>query len=119
MIKKIIFVSFLSIALAWIFSSDLVAQNQQDYSMNKTLCAHYIKVSREQVDKDNLQLAKVYAQKAIQANPWEKAAWANYNDIIQKLADNGDIEDFDTFIEESSEKEAPSEADAGSQFEGC
>ena len=97
---------------------NLSAQNRQEYNMNKAECAKYVKLSRQMVDGDNLPLAKVYAQKAVQANPWEKAAWANYNDIIQKLADNGDIEDFDTFIEESTAAQKP-KADAGAQFEGC
>ena len=97
---------------------NLSAQNRQNYNMNKTLCAHYVKLSRQMVDGDNLPLAKAYAQKAVQANPWEKAAWANYNDVIQKLADNGDIQDFDTFIEESTAAQKP-KADAGAQFEGC
>jgi hypothetical protein len=97
---------------------NLSAQNKQNYNMDKALCAHYVKLSRTQVDADNLSLAKVYAQKAVQANPWEKAAWANYNDVIQKLADNGDIKDFDTFIEESTAKKTPTAA-AGAQFEGC
>ncbi len=117
--KKIL-VSVIGIALIMGFlSMSMNAQNKQDYSMDRVLCKHYIDLARAEVEKDNLQLAKVYAQKAIQANPWEKAAWANYNDVIQKLADNGDIEDFDTFIEESKAKEAPSASDGGSKFEGC
>jgi len=86
--------------------------------MNKAQCAHYLKLSREQVEKNNLALAKVYAQKAIQANPWEKAAWAGYNDVIQRLADDGDIKDFDTFIEETQSAAVP-KASGASQFEGC
>ncbi len=97
---------------------NLSAQNRQEYNMNKAECAKYVKLSRQMVDGDNLPLAKLYAQKAVQANPWEKTAWANYNDVIQKLADNGDIKDFDTFIEESTAKKAPAAA-AGAQFEGC
>ena len=116
--KKIV-----SIVLALVFglgalSLTLPAQNQQEYRMNKAQCAHFVKLSREMVEKDNLSLAKVYAMKAIQANPWEKAAWAAYNDVIQRLADNGDIKDFDTFIEETQSAAAP-KASSGSQFEGC
>ncbi len=117
-IKKLIIAVLGLGLLLGLLGINLSAQNRQNYSMDKTLCAHYVKLSRAQVDADNLPLAKVYAQKAVQANPWEKAAWANYNDVIQKLADNGDIQDFDTFIEESTAAQKP-KADAGAQFEGC
>ncbi len=113
----------ISVALALVFglgvlSLTLSAQNRQDYRMDKAQCAHYVKLSREMVEKDNLPLAKVYAMKAVQANPWEKAAWAAYNDVIQRLADNGDIKDFDTFIEETQSAAVP-KASGASQFEGC
>ncbi len=117
-IKKLIIAVLGLGLLLGLLGINLSAQNRQNYSMDKTLCAHYVKLSRAEVDADNLPLAKVYAQKAVQANPWEKAAWANYNDVIQKLADNGDIQDFDTFIEESTAAQKP-KADAGAQFEGC
>jgi Tfp pilus assembly protein PilF len=99
-------------------SVSLSAQNQQSYRMDREACAHYLQLSREQVEKNNLSLAKVYAQKAIQANPWDKAAWAGYNDVIQRLADDGDIKDFDTFIEETQSADVP-KASGASQFEGC
>ncbi len=116
--KKIV-----SVVLAIVFglgalSLTLPAQNRQEYQMNKAQCAHYLKLSRDMVAKNNLPLAKVYAQKAIQANPWEQAAWAGYNDVIQRLADDGDIKDFDTFIEETQSAAAP-KASGASQFEGC
>jgi len=116
--KKIV-----SVVLALVFglgalSLTLPAQNRQEYQMNKAQCAHFVKLSREMVEKNNLSLAKVYAQKAVQANPWEKAAWAAYNDVIQRLADDGDIKDFDTFIEETQSAAAP-KASGASQFEGC
>jgi hypothetical protein len=118
-IKQII-VGLMGISLILgLFGINLSAQNRQNYSMDKTLCAHYVKLSRQEVIGDNLPLAKVYAQKAVQANPWEKAAWANYNDVIQQLADNGDIQDFDTFIEESTAAQTPKASDGGAQFEGC
>ncbi len=117
-IKKLIIAVLGLGLLLGLLSINLSAQNRQNYSMNKTLCAHYVKLSRAQVDADNLPLAKLYAQKAVQANPWEKVAWANYNDVIQKLADDGDIKDFDTFIEESTAAQKP-KAEAGAQFEGC
>ncbi len=100
-------------------SVNLSAQNRQEYRMNKAECAHYVQLSREMVDKNNLQLAKVYAKKAVQANPWEKAAWASYNDVVQRLADDGDIQDFDTFIEESQAASAPAAGGGANKFEGC
>lgn len=112
--KLIIAVLGLSLLLSLID----VNLSAQDYSMNKTLCAHYVKLSREQVVANNLPLAKLYAQKAIQANPWEKSAWADYNDIIQRLANNGNIEDFNTFIQNSAPTQKPTE-ESGTQFEGC
>ncbi len=117
-IKKLIIAVLGLGMLLGLLGINLSAQNKQNYSMDKTLCAHYVKLSREMVDGDNLPLAKLYAQKAVQANPWEKAAWANYNDVIQRLADDGDIKDFDTFIEESTAAQKPS-ASGEAQFEGC
>jgi len=102
-----------------IFAINLPAQNRQNYTMDNVQAEHYIKISREEIDKNNLPLARVYAQKAIQANAWSKKAWANYNDIIQKLADEGEIKEFDTFIEESTDNTAPTAGGSGSKFEGC
>ena len=116
-------IKILSVALSLaaglgLASMSLSAQNRPDYRMDRAECARYLKLSREQVEKNNLSLAKVYAQKAIQANPWDKAAWAGYNDVIQRLADDGDIKDFDTFIEETQSADVP-KASGASQFEGC
>jgi len=102
-----------------VLSLNLSAQNRQEYSMCKAEAAHYIKLSREMVDKNNLQLAKVYAQKAVQANPWDKAAWASYDDVVQRLADDGDLQDFDTFIEESKAAAVPTAGSGANKFEGC
>ena len=116
--SKIITIALTMAAGIGIASVGLSAQNKPDYRMDRAACAHYLKLSREEVDKNNLSLAKVYAQKAIQANPWDKAAWAGYNDVIQRLADDGEIKDFDTFIEETKSAETP-KATGASQFEGC
>jgi len=116
--KKIISIVLAVLMGLGVLSLSLSARNQQDYRMNRAECARYLQLSREQVEKDNLSLAKVYAQKAIQANPWDKAAWAGYNDVIQRLADDGDIKDFDTFIEETKSADVP-KASGASQFEGC
>ncbi|MFK5881052.1 MAG: hypothetical protein QM482_02460 [Sulfurospirillum sp.] len=117
-IKKLIIAVMGLGLLLGLLGINLSAQNSQNYSMDKVLCAHYVKLSRQMVSNDNLPLAKVYAQKAVQANPWEKTAWANYNDVIQRLADNGDIKDFNTFIDETTAAQAP-KASGGAQFEGC
>lgn len=102
------------------FSSTIYAENQQEYRLNKALCKKYVKLSRAEVEKGNITLARAYAKKAIQANAWSKFAWANYNDIIQRLADEGQIEDFGAVVEESKASEnAPSAEEGEEQFEGC
>jgi hypothetical protein len=115
---------FISLAIAGIFAVivlniNLSAQNQQSYEMDIVKCDHYIQLSRTEVENDNLPLAKLYAKKAIQANTWSEKAWANYNDVIQRVADMGGIVDFETFIEESEAASAPAAGDGGSKFEGC
>lgn len=97
----------------------LNASGGQEYSMNQALCAKYIKLSRDAVENDNLPMAQAYAKKAVQANTWEMLAWANYNDIIQQMADNGDIPDFGTVLEESQADQGPSSDEGPPQLEGC
>jgi hypothetical protein len=117
--NKLTILSLITLVIIGLFSSNLFAQNQQDYKMDNIQAEHYITISREQIDADNLPLAKVYAQKAVKANAWSAKAWANYDDIIQRIADNGEVEDFETFIERSEAASMPSAADGGSKFEGC
>jgi Tfp pilus assembly protein PilF len=117
--RKITILSLIVLAIFGLLSSNLVAQNKQDYNMNNIEAEHYIQLSRELIEKDNLPLAKVYAKKAVKSNVWSAKAWANYDDIIQKIADNGEIEEFETFIERSKEASMPSASDGGSKFEGC
>lgn len=69
--------------------------------------------------KNNFSLAQAYAKKAIQANAWDKLAWANYDDIIQKIAEEGDIADFGAVLEESKSADGPKAGDGAAQFEGC
>ena len=107
------------LVLLFIGFQNLSASNTQEYKMNKALCEKYIKLSREALDQDNVPLAQAYAKKAIQANSWDRLAWANYNDIVQRLADDGEIPEFGTVVEESKAEDGPS-ADAGPvQLEGC
>jgi hypothetical protein len=87
--------------------------------MDNAQVDHYIEISREQIDKNNLPLAQLYAKKAIQANSWNNKAWANYDDVTQRLADEGELKDFDTYIEEANEAAAPVAGGGGSKFEGC
>ncbi len=117
--EKLIIATLISIAVIGIFSSNLSAQNKQDYKMDEIGAKHYITISREEIDKNNLPLAKVYAKKAIQANTWSKEAWANYDDIVQKLADDGEIQPYETFIEKSKAAIGPSAGGGGNKFEGC
>lgn len=117
--KKLIIGAMITASLIGFGSLNLSASNSQDYKMSKNECAHFIKISREAIDNDNLPLAQAYAKKAIQANSWDKLAWANYNDIVQKIADNGDVPDFGTILEESEAANAPTAGAGGSKFEGC
>ena len=117
--KKILAFILGFLAITGFFAINASAQNQQSYKMDNIQAQHYITLSRQEVDNNNLPLAKLYAQKAIQANAWSKKAWANYNDIIQRLADDGEIQDFDTFIEESTAASGPSADEGESKFEGC
>ena len=116
--EKLTILSLIVFVVIGLFSSNLFAQNKQDYNMDNIKSEHYIKISREQIDADNLPLARVYGQKAIKANPWNAKAWANYDDVAQKLADNGELEEFETFIERSEAASGPA-AGGGSKFEGC
>jgi hypothetical protein len=117
--SKLITWGILGVLTVGIITTNLFAQNRQNYDMDIIKAEHYITISREQIDADNLPLAKVYAQKAVKANPWSAKAWANYDDIIQKIADNGEVEDFQTFIERSEAAKGPAAGGGGSKFEGC
>ncbi len=116
---KITVLSLIALVIIGLVTTNLFAQDRQDYNMDMIKSKHYIKVSREQIDADNLALAKVYAQLAIKANPHNAKAWANYDDVVQKLADTGDLEDYGTFIEKSKADSAPSAGGGESKFEGC
>jgi len=98
---------------------NLNAENAQTYRMDQTSCEKYINLSRDAVKIRNLPLAQAYAKKAIQANTWDKLAWANYNDIIQQIADNGDVPSFGTVVEQSKKDEGPSAKNGPVQLEGC
>ncbi len=113
---KNLIISAIFLALLSTFS---FGQNAQDYDVNMQKCKHYVEMSRVEIKNGNLNLAKAYAKKALQQNPWEKLAWANYEDIVQKLADEGDIEDFGTILEESKSSDTPKANKEEAQFEGC
>jgi len=115
---KLTILSLVTLITIGLLSSNLFAQNKQEYKMSNIEAERFITVSRQQIDADNLPLAKVYAQKAVKANAWSAKAWANYDDIIQRIADNGEIEEFETFIERSEAASGPA-ASSGSKFEGC
>lgn len=95
----------------------LYAANQQEYQMNRAEAKRNIEISRKLVHEDNYVLARTYAKKAIQANPWDKEAWSNYDSIVQALADLGEIPEFGAPIEPSAE--APSAGNAAPKLEGC
>jgi hypothetical protein len=118
--KNLITVALLGLLGVGVITANLFAQNRQEYKMDNAAAEHYINLSREQIDNDNLPLAQVYAKKAVQSNSWSQKSWANYNDIVQRLADEGEIKDFNTFIEEANEAAAAATAGGGeSKFEGC
>ena len=116
---KITILALITMAVIGLVSTNLFAQNKQNYNMDMIKSEHYITISREQIDADNLPLARVYGQQAIKANPYNAKAWANYDDVTQKLADNGDLEEFEVFIERSEAASGPAAGGGGSKFEGC
>ncbi len=116
--KSLLFVLGCIVAISIGYAS-LNASSGQEYKMDQALCAKFMKLSRESVDADNLPLARAYAQKAIQANSWDKLAWANYNDIIQRMADNGDIPEFGAVVEASQAAQGPTAGAGAAQLEGC
>lgn len=116
--KGLLFIAGCIVALGITYAS-LNASSGQEYKMDQALCAKFMKLSRDSVTADNLPLALAYAQKAIQANSWDKLAWANYNDIVQKMADNGDIPDFGAVVESSKAQQGPKAGAGAAQLEGC
>lgn len=106
-------------------SVNLPAQNRYYYKMDNIQAEHYISVSRTEVQNSNLNLAIIYAQKAVQANSWSKKAWANYNDIIKKMVAQGGVQDFTAPVMKTPATPPPAQAntpapkEGGSQFEGC
>ena len=108
--KKIILSAILLCGFSW-------AENLQSYDNAKAEAKHFIELSRQAVEKNNLTLARAYAKKAIQADAYNKKAWESYDDIIQRLADEGMIDEFGAKADES-EVSAPKPT-GGAQFEGC
>ena len=94
-----------------------LAENLQNYDTNRQESQHFVNLAREQVAKNNLTLARAYAKKAVQADVFNKKEWENYDDIIQRLADEGMIDEFGAKADES-EVSAPKPS-GGAQFEGC
>jgi len=90
--KKLI--SIVTIATIYIFSANLSAQGDY-HNMNNITSQYYIVASRNAVSNDNLSQACILARKAVQANSWNKEAWANYDDIVKKLIKEGKVKDFD------------------------
>ena len=117
--KKSVLLILSFFILLFISFGNLSASNTQEYKMNKALCEKYIKLSREAIEEDNVPLAQAYAKKAIQANSWDRLAWANYNDIVQRLADDGEIPEYGTVVEESKADDGPSIDQGPVQLEGC
>jgi hypothetical protein len=97
----------------------LIAGQSDYYKMDKALCAKYIDLSQKALDTNDLYSAKLYAQKAVQSDPWSKSAWNNYNRIIIKISGGN----TNITLEPKKKKvelptEAPSSEDEGA-IEGC
>lgn len=124
-IKKLSILLFISVF--YIFSVTSLAQNRESrryYKLDTIQTQHYINMSREEVSKHNLSLARLYAQKALESNVWSKRAWNNYNDIIKRLVKNGQIKDFaarlnNKSISITSSNNAPSAKDTNKVYMGC
>jgi len=117
--KSIVFLigCILSLSVAYM---GVNASSGQEYNMDQAACEKFMKLSREAVDNYNLPMAQAYAKKAVQANAWNMLAWANYNDIIQQMADNGEIPEFGTVLEESqAAAQGPNANEGPAQLEGC
>ena len=98
----------------------LKASQSDHYRMDKAMCAKYIEISQQALDKNSLYEAKLYAQKAVQSDPWSKAAWNNYNMILIKITGgNPDITLEPKKEEAEMPQEAPSAEGEGEEIEGC
>ena len=101
------------------------AQNRYYYKMDNIQAEHYIAASRNEVNKNNLSLACLYAKKAVQANSWSKKAWANYDDVVKRLINKGKVKDFNAPVATTpmapppTTAQAPAPTDDGGMFEGC
>lgn len=95
----------------------LLAFSLNAVQISKHESQYFVQKARKEVAKRNFTLAKNYAKKAIQADPWNKSAWENYEDIIQHLADEGLISEFGAHADEE-QPSSPKPA-SGGQFEGC
>lgn len=116
--KKISFLAAsLILGLVVIFGSLNVSATQ--LNVNKVKCEKFINLSREALENENLSLAQAYAKKAIQANAWSKIAWAAYDDVVQRMADNDELSDFGAVVEKSEINNAPKPSSGAVQLEGC
>ncbi|WP_025209215.1 hypothetical protein [Hippea sp. KM1] len=96
------------------------ASQSEHYNMNQALCQKYIEMSTQAYNKDDLYSAKLYAQKAVQENPWCKAAWDNYNRILINIT-GGDINRIPEPKKEEAAPaaEAPTAGGEEEEIEGC
>ena len=120
---------FIPALLVMLTGVTLSAQNREYYRLDNIQTQHYISLSRDAVQKNNLTLACLYAKKAVQANAWSKVAWENYDDVVKRLVKSGKVADFTAKIgtQNSVYKPqrrrrrpvAPTADDGQSQYEGC
>jgi hypothetical protein len=98
------------------------AQTPHYYKLDNVQTQHYLELSKEELKNNNLSLARLYAQKAVQANAWNKAAWQNYDNILHKLIKSGEYDKFGSktnMLPHNKAAAIPSPSEGSSQYEGC
>ncbi len=119
--KRVWIVASVIAIFLFVFGGLQIRASQSDYyRMDKALCEKYVEMSQEALQNNDLYSAKLYAQKAVQANPWSKKAWNNYNMVIVKITGgNPDITLEPKKEEAEMPQEAPSAEGEGEEIEGC
>ncbi len=119
--KRIWIVAGVIAIFLFVVGSLQIRASQSDYyRMDKALCEKYIGMSQQALEENSLYEAKLYAQKAVQSDPWNKAAWNNYNMILIRIAGGNQ----NVMLEPKKEKvelpkEAPGAEGEEEEIEGC
>jgi tetratricopeptide (TPR) repeat protein len=54
----------------------------QPYTFSEAACAEYIAKGKKAMSEGDMEIARDYFKRAIQEDPWNNAAWENYDRII-------------------------------------